>query len=364
MSKVLFVWYKKSKNILEGGGQCSRKNFDALQEIVGQGNVDSFYVHDEYQKKSLWDYVKAVFFFLFNYYYGLTPGRVAAFVRTAQQYDAVFIDRSIFGIMAKALKENGYQGRIITYFHNVEPVYFAAKVSKFVPGRSVLIRCVRVNEAYACRYSDKIVVLNQRDAQEVAQRYGRQADELIPIAFADKYIRAEYPTQQTSTRPLCIFLGTYFPPNNQGIMWFVRHVLPQVDIDMRVVGKGMARLKEEEPLLRDIPVVSDVPDLLPVFEEADVMILPIFTGSGMKVKTCESLMYGKNIIATPEAFEGYDVDYDKVGGCCKDAEAFVACIRQFASKPRPRFNSYSRQVFKEKYTLEAHMAAYRRLLMP
>jgi hypothetical protein len=36
----------------------------------------------------------------------------------------------------------------------------------------------------------------------------------------------------------------------------------------------------------------------------------------MKVKTCESLMFGKNIFATTEAFEGYELDYDKVGALC------------------------------------------------
>ncbi len=39
----------------------------------------------------------------------------------------------------------------------------------------------------------------------------------------------------------------------------------------------------------------------------DYIISPIFVGGGMKVKTCEALMYGKNIIGTSESFEGYDI---------------------------------------------------------
>ena len=124
----------------------------------------------------------------------------------------------------------------------------------------------------------------------------------------------------------------------------------------------MARLKAEEPMLKDIDVVSDAPDLLPYFEEADIMILPIFKGSGMKVKTCESLMYGKNIIATDEAFMGYEVDYDLVGGRCNTADEFIACIKGFESKPRPRFNAYSRQMFLEKYSEEAVIGKFREVL--
>ena len=92
------------------------------------------------------------------------------------------------------------------------------------------------------------------------------------------------------------------------------------------------------------------------------MILPIFKGSGMKVKTCESLMYGKNIIATDEAFVGYDVDYDRVGGKCNTAEEFIACIEDFENHPRPRFNAYSRQMYLEKYSEAAVVEKFRKVL--
>lgn len=123
---------------------------------------------------------------------------------------------------------------------------------------------------------------------------------------------------------------------------------------MKIVGKGMKKLKENEPeLLKNIEIVSDAPDLQPYFAEADIMVLPIFSGSGMKVKTCESLMHGKNIIGTTEAFEGYDVDTKKVGGECNTAEEFIALLNDFAQNPRPKFNGYSRKIFLEKYSESA-----------
>ena len=354
---ILFIRYKKSRNILEGGEQGSQKNYNVLSRIVGEDHVTTYYVHDETKKKSVADYAKGLFWFPFNYYFGLTPKRVKEIVRMAESFDVVFIDRSVFGIIAKKLKKAGYKGRVISFFHNVEVPYFEAKLGK-KPGRGIILRCVDNNDRYACHYSDKIITLNPRDDDEIFRRYGRHGDVMIPVAFKDKYQRDSYPTATTGKQPLCMFLGAYFPPNNEGILWFVQQVLPHVNIRMKVVGKGMAKLKEEAPALKDIEVVSDAPDLLPFFEEADIMILPIFKGSGMKVKTCESLMYGKNIIATDEAFVGYDVDYDKVGGKCNTAEEFIACIKDFEDNPRPRFNAYSRQMFLEKYTEEAVEAKF------
>lgn len=359
--KILFIRYKKSKNILEGGEQASQRNYNVLSRLVGEDHITTYFIHDESKKKSVADYAKGALYFLFNYYFGLTPRRVKEMVAMAQSYDVVFIDRSVFGIVAKKLKQSGYKGRIISFFHNVEVPYFEAKLgNKF--GKGLILRCVDANDRFACQYSDKTIALNPRDDGELYERYGKKADVLIPIAFKDKYLKDGYSQEKTSTQPLCLFLGAYFPPNNEGILWFVQNVLPHVNIKMKVVGKGMARLKEEEPSLKDIEVISDAPDLLPYFEEADMMILPIFKGSGMKVKTCESLMYGKNIIATDEAFMGYEVDYDKVGGKCNTAEEFIARIHDFEKNPRPRFNAYSRQMFLEKYSEEAVVEKFREVL--
>jgi len=359
--RILFIRYKKSKNILEGGEQGSQKNYNVLSQLVGEENITTCYIHDEAKKKSVLDYAKGVFYFPFNYYFGLTPKRVKEIVALAQSYDTIFIDRSVFGLVAKELKQSGYKGRIISFFHNVEVPYFEAKLGS-KPGKRFLLRCIDANDRYACQYSDRTIALNPRDDEELYQRYGRKADVLIPVAFKDKYQREHYSEETTGAQPLCLFLGAYFPPNNEGIVWFVKNVLPHVNVKMKVVGKGMARLKAEEPLLKDIEVISDAPDLLPYFEESDIMVLPIFKGSGMKVKTCESLMYGKNIIATDEAFVGYDVDYDRVGGKCNTAEEFIARIKDFEQNSRPRFNTYSRQMYLEKYSEEAVVEKFRQVL--
>ncbi len=360
MSTILFIWYKRSRGILEGGGQGSQKNYDMLRRLVGDENIDSYYVHDEYARKTLWGYVRGAFFFLFHYYYGLTPRRVRHLVQQAQSYDYVFIDRSLFGIVAKRLKQSGYKGQILVYFHNVEAVYFDAKLPH-LPGRNIIIRTADRNDLYSCQYADRVIALNERDADQIAQRYGRRPDTLIPVALSDRMTYT--PTAElTHPRPQCLFFGAYFTPNNQGILWFVEHVLPYANIDLRIVGKGMAKLKAESPLLKDIEVISDAPDLQSYIEQADIVVLPIFSGSGMKVKTCEALMYGKNIIGTQEAFEGYTADYDRVGGLCNTAEEFIACLNRFAAQPRPRFNAYSRQVYLDRYSYEAVQKTFQSLI--
>ncbi|MCB9017017.1 MAG: glycosyltransferase [Prevotellaceae bacterium] len=361
--KLLFIRYKKSKNILEGGEQGSQKNYNVLSKIIGEDNIDTYYIHDENKKKTVNDYLHGFFYFFKSYYFGLTPNRVKDIIDSASIYDYVFIDRSVFGIIAKELKKAKYQGQVICFFHNVEKLYFAAKIPWYMPWRQLILNCVDKNDKLCCQYGDKIIALNARDNEELKSRYHRGADVLIPVAFNDKYKAGQHnEILNTSKKPKCLFLGAFFRPNNEGIEWFIKNVYPYVDIQLQIVGKGMAKLKEKDFILPEIEVIENVPDLTPYFENADVMILPIFKGSGMKVKTCESLMYGKNILATDEALVGYEVDDDKIGGRCNNDIEFIDKINDFIKNPRPKFNMYSRNLYLEKYSEQAVEKLFRSVL--
>ena len=363
MPKLLFIQYRRAAKVMNGGDQCTKRNYEMLCKVLGKENVDVYYIHEEENHSPLWAYIVGAWYMLFGYFFGLTPRRVAQLVEKAQAYEYVHIDRSVFGVLAKALKHAGYKGKIITHFHNVEKLYFNDKISKHVPFRRVLLRCADKNDAYACRYSDALLALNQRDADCLRDLYGAEVKHVIPMSLPDRAVLPADTKEHTSPKLRCLFLGSYFTPNNEGIVWFMQNVAPKVDVDIRIVGKGMSKLKAEQPeLLREIEVVSDAPDLVPYLLWADAMILPIFSGSGMKVKTCESLMFGKNVIGTDEAFEGYAIEDGVSGWRCNTAEEFIQCINAFAQQPKPHFNHAARQLFLTRYSEKAVEAKFRLLL--
>ena len=364
MSRLLFIQYRPFGAVMNGGDQGTKKNLEMLGRVMGEENVEVYYLHDKAGKSSVAEYAKGAALMPFGYFLGLTPAKVKDIARKAQDFDFVFVDRSLFGVVAKGLKETGYKGRILTSFQNTEVAYMEAKMPKRLPFRSVVIRCADKNDRWSCAYSDKVIVLNERDKASLQRLYGRTADILIPVAMQDK-CKEQMNDKKAMTAPKlrCLFLGAYFLANTEGIVWFMRNVYPKVDVEVKIVGRGMGKLKEEQPdLLRDIEVVNDAPDLVPYLAWADVMVLPIFSGSGMKVKTCESLMYGKNIIATDEALEGYEVEHGVSAWRCNTPEEFVQTIQDFAQHPRPRFNEAARQCYLEKYSNEAVEQKFKELL--
>lgn len=353
MKKVLFISFQDFHNEYNGGSQANKRNVDMAKKILGDDNVDCYYVNDINKKNTITSRISAMLWFPFGYFNGLTPLKIKEILVLSRDYDYIFINTSVFGLISKKLKEAGYRGKIITFFHNVESIYYESRVSKRLPLRNIIIGCAKKNDMYSINYSDISVGLCQRDSRIMKSLYNKSFDIIAPITFADKCTGMTFDKQtKTAKKPKCLFIGSNFPANAEGLLWFVKNILPHVDIDFQIVGKDMDILQRKNACLKDIPVYANVPDLAPFFIEADFMIYPIFSGSGMKVKTCEALMYGKNIFGTSEAFEGYEIDTEKCGSLCNTADDYIKAIERVCRQPIIRYNCYSRRVFEEKYSEE------------
>ncbi len=351
MRKLLFISFQDFHYVNDGGSQANKRNAEMCTRIFGKENVDYYYINDPDKRTTPLSLLRSALLFPFGYFNGLTPTKLHAIIDKSSEYDYIFISTSIFGLISKQLKEHGYKGKTICFFHNVESLYYEARVSKNLPFRHIIIDCAAKNDQYSICYADLSVGLCERDSKIMKKLYGKAFDALVPITFTDKCDKRTADTYAlTSAKPKCFFIGSNFPANSKGILWFVKNVLPHVNIDFRIIGKDMDLLKASQPILNDIPVFSNVPNLAPFFEEADFMVFPIFSGSGMKVKTCEALMYGKNILGTTETFEGYDLNTDSCGKLCNTAEDYIKAINYFALHPLPKYNAYSRSVFEDKYS--------------
>ena len=153
--------------------------------------------------------------------------------------------------------------------------------------------------------------------------------------------------ETSHTQKKALFVGSYFFGNTKGLSWFCKEVLPYTDIHLTIVGSGMESFKKDIDSFNRISIFSNVPDLAPFYRDADFVVLPITTGGGMKVKTAEALKYGKYIIGTKEALNGYDID-SNIATECKNAEDFITAIRLL--NRQLKYNAYSRELFLDKYS--------------
>jgi len=335
--KLLILTYSHEFN---GGAVCFVRNYRALCSIFGKENIKTFDLakFDNSRKSNVFEKIS-------NFIYGRIFIRAKIedmFIKKCKDFSFVFIDRSIYGLVAKKIKRNYPKIRIITFFHNVELDFH----KDFGGVKNHQLWRIFRNEKMICKYSDITIALNYRDAQRIEQVYNKKIDFVIPISFANREIN--FNKESTSKNLVALFFGSNFPMNTHGIKWFVMNVLPFVNIKLQIIMKDI--VKENLPKSDKLEPLGFVENLESYIRNADLIILPIFKGSGMKVKTCEALMHGKNIIGTGEAFVGYDVDFEKVGAKCETAEEFIKAINEFQKRFTNKFNEYSRSVFLEKYS--------------
>ncbi len=359
MRRILVVSFTSDQKYT-GGLQCSKRNLESIKAIFGENNVINYVIRPYDRKQRIWTKLKRVYDIFCGFMGGLDNQRMAEIVDIIRKEKVtdLFVDSSLLGLLSKTVKKRFPNVKVTTFFHNYEKGF----VNDAVIGAKdyfhlYWILLTAINEKCAIKYSDKIISLNERDASAIRNEYGRYPDKLIPITLKSPVLKVDETVLSDNHEAL--FLGSYFFGNVQGLKWFCDEVLPKIDIHLTIVGASMDRFANDIVINDKITICNDVPDVVPYFEAADFVILPIISGSGMKVKTAESLMNGKYIIGTDEAFRGYEIT-DEVGKRCNDASEFVAAINGL-SLPN-KFNKPSRDLFEKKYSFQASLSAFKDIL--
>lgn len=268
-------------------------------------------------------------------------------------YDYLFLSQSLLGNVAKYVKDRFPEVKQICFFHNIEIQY----AKEYVRTSGVLhypfYLSAKIAESKTVKNSDYYIVLNERDATCMKNLYGVSPHLILPTSFEDKFqpdrIKREFPSSPDEITYL--FVGAAFFANIEGISWFIKKVLPFVPGTLLVVGRGMDKqscLKHDR-----VKLVGFVEDLSSYYYNATFVVAPILSGGGMKTKTAEALMYGKSILGTTEAFEGY-IPCQEALLKCNTASEYINCIDYLVQHKRLNpFNESARKLFEEHYSLEA-----------
>ncbi len=168
------------------------------------------------------------------------------------------------------------------------------------------------------------------------RRYSRLAASRtdVTVVFTEKDRRAMSETLPSGTRLAVIPLGTLIPataldprgrpPPHLIFVGNFTHP-PNVDAAIRLAGRIFPRLRQGRqeltlalvghdppPAVRSlagagVDVQADVPDVLPYLDRACVVVVPLSSGGGMRVKVIEAVAAGKAIVASPMAAEGLEL---------------------------------------------------------
>ncbi len=365
--KVLFIGYQDIFGKVNAGGvQVSRRNYD-LVSAVGETYAALLCFDDHAQTEG--DHVRyfrklkdnlsvlKAALCLRKWYTGAEEKKIIAYIKEVKP-DVVFLDGSVLGRLLKYIPSDI---KSVVYFHNVEADYAWNKVKEegwwFLPSYWTS----RYNEKISIKKAMAIACLNQRDGERLAQLYGRSSDYYLPVTFQDRF--DEQKLQRNSLQKELLFIGSMFPPNYHGILWFVNEIMCELpEFHLTIVGKDF-ETKKEELERGNVTVVGTVDDLEEYYYTYSTIVMPIQYGAGMKVKTAEAMMYGVSIFATDEALEGYQVQDVEGIYRCNTVQEFIEAIKgAYASNVIHGFEPAVRDVYLKNHETDRQIERFKNIL--
>jgi len=106
------------------------------------------------------------------------------------------------------------------------------------------------------------------------------------------------------------FIGALdWKPNIEGLIWFITNVWQDIkrqfpDIKFYIAGRNPSKKTKRIINKLEANFIGEVEDSGKFIKEHKIMIVPLFAGSGIRVKIIEAMAYGKIIITTPIGIEG------------------------------------------------------------
>lgn len=335
----------------KGGSVVSKRNFDLVCEYFDSKNVIPYKLeYFSLSKKKSVDKILAIISALYNIINlrgngcsKLIEDNIIELIDSAC-IKIVCIDGSLNGRLIRRIVRK-YDLPVVVFSHNCEALLLWRCFSLINLFR---LPFVFLSEYLTCRYAKRIITLSERDRYDLLKLYKRKADFDFPITVN----KPMFPCVNTSNRnEYCLFVGSDFLPNNEGIVWFIEHVSPFIPIDTYIIGTCCQYIQRLGiKVISKVHLLGRVDDLQDYYYNASCVVIPIFKGSGMKTKTIEAMSYGKTIFGTSEAFIGISADYNRVGGLCNTKDDFISAI---SSRRYKRMNEYVYNLFCERYETNA-----------
>ncbi len=246
-------------------------------------------------------------------------------VLKADKYDIVHLESLFVTPYLNIIRENSH-AKIILRAHNAEfeiwekigereQNFFKKKYLKLLAAR------MRNYEIKLLNKYDGIAAISDDDAEKFRNLGCKIAIESIPLGINiseyDFFVNPKSdPLSSRGRNPKLFFLASMdWLPNCDGLEWFLKNVWKNISaknpqLKFYVGGKAMPdkflRMK-----IPNVEIVGQIPDAKFFFLENDIMIVPLFSGSGIRVKIIEAMALKKVVISTTIGAKGINCEHKK-----------------------------------------------------
>ncbi len=167
--------------------------------------------------------------------------------------------------------------------------------------------------------------------QDEEKKYFKQITDKKVVTIGH-VIGLHKPIKSISKRKNILFVGFINHSNKYGMRFFIKKVFPKVkaklpDAKLIVAGKICKFIPNEEGVVK----LGFVNDIEKVYAIGDIVICPLFFGTGLKIKAVEALGYCKPLVITSFGAKGIEKGKNKAFLVADTAEEFAEAIEKIFS---------------------------------
>ena len=144
-------------------------------------------------------------------------------------------------------------------------------------------------------------------------------------------------TKNEFSHPIKIgYIGSLdWKPNIEGINWLLDHwneIIQQFpNLEFHLAGRNAGQKYNLN--LPQFVMHGEVDDAIEFIKSLDILLVPLFSGSGMRVKILEGMILSKVVISTPKGFEGIEIEHDENALCYENLENLISCLHKCFNSP-------------------------------
>jgi glycosyltransferase involved in cell wall biosynthesis len=255
-----------------------------------------------------------------------------------EQFDVVQLEMLYMTPYVETIRKHS-KAMIVLRAHNVEHKIWEriAKETGFFVKRwyiNHLARTLKEYELSALETVDGIAAITRKDAAFFRKYCSKPIIDIPYGVYPEEFT----PKYEIEGKPKFYHIGSMnWMPNEEGIRWFIDEVLPKTvekvcDFVYHLAGRNMPEWLKE---LKDphVDVIGEVPDAKEFVANHDVAIVPLLSGSGIRIKIIESMAMGKTVITTRVGAEGilYDEEVNLI--IAENKAKMVEAIRSINENP-------------------------------
>ena len=273
-----------------------------------------------------------------------------------EQFDVVQLEMLYMAPYVPTIREHS-KAMIVLRAHNVEHKIWEriAKETKFFAKRwyiNHLAKTLRNYELDAIETVDGVAAITRKDAAFFRKYCSKPVVDIPYGVYPEEFT----PKSEIDGKPKFYHIGSMnWIPNEEGIRWFIDEVLSKTvekvpEFVYHLAGRNMPEwlTNLNNP---NVDVIGEVPDAKEFVSNHDVAIVPLLSGSGIRIKIIESMAMGKTVITTRVGAEGilYDEEVNII--IAENKAKMVEAIRSLNENPQiaVRIGEAARKLVEETY---------------